>query len=78
MVERFSEADQQPRTHEQVGRVEQIGDVQRPASAGESVRRPHGRSTVIAFDLAVALRSPAPLSIPFALDRIEDHLTQAL
>lgn len=37
-----------------------------------------GRSTVIDFELAVALRSPTPLSIPFALERIEGHLVEAL
>ncbi len=37
-----------------------------------------GRYQVITFELAVALRNPTPLSIPFALDQIERHLADAL
>jgi len=37
-----------------------------------------GRYQEVSFELAVALRSPTPLSIPFALDQIERHLSDAL
>lgn len=37
-----------------------------------------GRYQVITFELAVALRNPTPLSIPFALDQIERQLADAL